>query len=284
MTLLSLRTGRLALDLAPSAGGSIAGFTIDGADILRRMSAEAVASGKGNNSSAYPLVPFSGRIAQGRFSFEGKEIVLQPNWPGLRHPMHGDGWAEPWDVVRHDAHSAELVYEHDGKSGWPFVYRAQQTYHLESDRLTVTMALDNLDRKEAPGGMGLHPYFVREADTELSCRTTAVWLTDAEVLPTARVAVPSEWDFAKPRKVDDVVLDNCFDGWDGRATIVWPRRRLRLDLAASEPFRHVVIYAPPKQPYFCVEPVSHATGKVGETRLAPGASLAGEIVFRLSDL
>ena len=60
-----------------------------------------------------------------------------------------------------------------------------------------------------------------------------------------------------------MTLDNCFDGWDGRATIVWPARRLRLDLEASAPFRHLVIYVPPGQSFFCVEPVSHANGQVG---------------------
>jgi aldose 1-epimerase len=284
MTILSLRTDRLGLDLAPAAGGSMARFTIDGWDVLRRMTSEAVDSGKGNNSACYPLVPYSGRMANGRLSFNGMEIVLPPNWAGSRHPMHGDSWAQPWDVARQDASSAELVYSHDGRSGWPFRYRARQTFRLEDERLTVTMALDNLERKEVPGGMGLHPFFARDAETELTCHPAAVWLTDAEVLPTERVAVSPEWDFSKPRKVDKVVLDNCFEDWDGKATLVWPNRRLRLDLTASPPFRHLVIYAPPRQPFFCVEPVSHTNGKVGETRLAPGATLAGEIVFHLSDL
>ena len=75
-----------------------------------------------------------------------------------------------------------------------------------------------------PAGLGLHPFFVRDADTELACRTRQVWLTDAEVLPIERIAVPPEWDFAQSRKVDEVTLDNCFDGWDGHATISWPQR------------------------------------------------------------
>ena len=66
MTLLSLRTGRLAVDLAPSAGGSIARLTVDGADVLRPMAPQDAASGKGNNASAFPLVPFSNRIAKGK--------------------------------------------------------------------------------------------------------------------------------------------------------------------------------------------------------------------------
>ena len=57
MTLLTLRTGRLGAELAPSAGGSVARFTCGDVDILRPMAAEAIASGKGNNAALYPLVP-----------------------------------------------------------------------------------------------------------------------------------------------------------------------------------------------------------------------------------
>ncbi len=44
----------------------------------------------------------------------------------------------------------------------------------------------------------------------------------------------------------------------------------------------LVIYVPPERPYFCVEPVSHANGRVGRTHLDAGATLAGEIVFRVA--
>jgi aldose 1-epimerase len=56
------------------------------------------------------------------------------------------------------------------------------------------------------------------------------------VLPIERVAVPPQWNFSASRKIDGVVLDNCFDGWDGRAAISWPKRRLQLALEASQPF------------------------------------------------
>jgi aldose 1-epimerase len=285
MTLLSLRTGRLAVDLAPSAGGSIARFTAgESIDVLRPASTDAIASGRGNNASCYPLVPFSNRIANGRLAVDGVEFFLEPNWPGVRHPMHGDGWARPWKVERHDGHSADLAYGHDGREGWPFRYRARQSFRLEDDRLVVGMSIENLEARPVPAGLGLHPFFTRDADTELACQTRAVWRTDAEVLPIERIAVPPEWDFAVSRPVDGVVLDNCFDGWNGHAMITWPRYGLRLDLTASEPFRHLVIYVPKGSGYFCVEPVSHASGAVGQSLLAAGATLAGEVVFRLSNL
>jgi aldose 1-epimerase len=281
---LSLQNGTLAVDLAPEAGGSIARFAIDGIDLLRPMAAVDLASGKGTHASAYPLVPFSNRIANGRLVFEGETYQLKPNWPGVNHPMHGDGWAHAWQIVRSDAQSAEIVYQHEragADGGWPFRYRARQSYRLESDGLTVTMALDNLEERPVPAGLGLHPFFVRDADSELQCRTEAVWRTDAEVLPIARIVVPPAFDFSRSRNVNEVSLDNGFDGWDGRATIRWPSRKLRLELEASPTFRHAVIYVPPGRPYFCVEPVSHANGRVGRTHLDAGATLSGEIAFRI---
>lgn len=285
MTLLSLHAGRLAVDLASSAGGSIVRFVADGIDVLRPASAEALSAGRGNESSCYPLVPFSNRIANGRLPFGGDTHTLKPNWPGIRHPMHGDGWSVAWQVERADARSAELLYEHDGCSGWPFRYRARQTFRLAEDALTVGMSIENLEPHATPAGLGLHPFFVRDADTMLACRTRQVWLADEEVLPTRLVAVPPNWDFAAASSVEAAApLDNCFEGWDGRATITWPGCRLRLRLEASDLFRCLVIFVPPGKPFFCVEPVSHANGQVTRTKLAAGARRAGEIVFRPSSL
>ncbi len=276
MTLLSLRTGRLQVEIDPVSGGSLGRFAVDGGDVLR--------PGRGTAGAAYPLVPYSNRIANGRFEFMGRTIEVPPNWPGLRHPMHGDGWAASWRVERVDAVSATIAFEHDGRSGWPFRYRARQQFSLSADAFTVRMSLENCEAQAAPGGMGLHPFFVREPDCELFFDADFVWLTDAEVLPTARVTVPDDWDFCHGRRPDGVALDNCFEGWDGRAGVVWPSRRLRLELKASEPFRHAVVFTPAGQPFFCFEPVSHANGRIGRTHIDAGDTLAGEIVFRIFDL
>jgi aldose 1-epimerase len=40
---LILKAGRLAVELAPQSGGSVARFTCDGVDLLRPMTAEAIA-------------------------------------------------------------------------------------------------------------------------------------------------------------------------------------------------------------------------------------------------
>jgi aldose 1-epimerase len=273
MTVLPLRTGRLAVDIDPEAGGSLSRFSVGGIDVLRR--------GRGTEGACYPLVPYSNRIANGRFTFEGQEIVVPPNWRGLRHPMHGDGWAHPWSVVRADAQRAEIIYEHDDRRRWPFRYRARQTFFLHEQELVAWIAIENLEARAVPAGLGLHPFFVRDPDSELCFHADDVWLADAEVLPIKCVTVPEAWDFKQGRRPDDVALDNCFAGWDGRATLSWPSRGLQLALSASSPFRHVVIYTPPGRPFFAVEPVSHANGAIGRTHLDAGATLAGVISFKV---
>src|SRR5476651_2630729 len=122
MTILSLRTGPLGVDLAPLAGGSIARFSIDEMDLLRPMTVADQESGRGNNAAAYPLVPFSNRIANGRLLFEGEAFQLARNREGVNHPLHGDGWHNIWRVVQSDERTAEIVYEHERAGdvgGWP---------------------------------------------------------------------------------------------------------------------------------------------------------------------
>ena len=262
MTLLSLKVGRLAVEIDPESGGAMARFTSGDADVLRPG-------------------PFSNRIAHGRLAFDGGDIIMAPNWPGLRHPMHGDGWAHAWSVMKSGAASATISYIHDGLTGWPFRYRASQRFRLDDDRLEIEIAVQNGENHAVPAGLGLHPFFVREPDCELFFHADEVWLADAEVLPTNRVAVPDGWEFEHGRRPDDVVLDNCFAGWDGAATIRWPGRGLRLVVEASEIFRHLVVYTPPDRPFFCVEPVSHANGQLAATRLEAGATLAGAVSFRV---
>lgn len=298
MTLIALRAGRLAVDLAPGAGGSIARFTVatprGPVEVMRAATPEALAAGTGMDTACYPLVPFSNRIAEGRVILRGKETILPPNWPGLRHPMHGDGWSHDWTVERSGGDHADLAYRHDPASGWPFAYRAWQTHRLTPEALTVAIGIENLDGAEFPVGIGLHPFFLREPDTLLTCRTRKVWLADSETLPTTRIDLPAAWDFSQGRRVDDMALDNCFGGWDGDLSVAWPNRGLKLEMRADDTLRQLVIFIPPKRPYFCAEAVSnannafalHAMGveDVGYRVLAPGESLSGVTVFRISDL
>ena len=134
-----------------------------------------------------------------------------------------------------------------------------------------------------PVGLGWHPYFPRTRETTLTAHVTEIWLTDPEILPTARVVPAPDRDPRPGLAVDRVALDNAFVGWDGHAVVTWPERGARLRLAASPPLGTLVVYTPPAQPFFCAEPVSHVTdafnlaaggqADTGMLILAPGESV-----------
>jgi aldose 1-epimerase len=284
MDLITLGQGELGAILAPSIGGSIARFWSDareaGLDLLRPTSADALSRGEPGALSSFPLVPWSNRIRAGRFTFGGRPVALTPNLRG--HAIHGLGYRTSWTVT--DRGPSEAVLEHRHAAGeWPWSYRATQRIILTPAALDVEMVVTNESQTTMPAGLGWHPYFPRTAATTLHARVTGIWLTDAEILPTIRVAPPTDRDPRQGLAVDRVALDNVFVGWDQEAVITWPERRAQLRMTAHGPLGTLVVYTPPGEAFFCVEPVSHITEAfnlaaaghldTGMLSLAPGESV-----------
>src|SRR5260370_27561488 len=89
MKLLSLRAGRLGLDLAPQAGGAIARFTADASiDLLRPTKPDAIASGRGQEFSFFSPVAVSRRTPQPPVRFRRSQVPLETQLPRLRPATH----------------------------------------------------------------------------------------------------------------------------------------------------------------------------------------------------
>jgi aldose 1-epimerase len=281
---LALAKDALSLTLSPAAGGAIAGFACRGRPVLR----PAVADGRyADQLACFPLVPFSNRVRDGRFSYGGRIVDLPRNHFDP-HPLHGDGWHARWQIGEADNAGASLIYDHAAAAGWPWRYRAEQRFALGPHGLTAGLGLANLADRPFPAGLGFHPYFPR-AGARLRTTLGAVWLADATKIPTELVPVPPQWDFSQGRLVDGLDIDHCFTGWCGEAIIDWPYGSCRL--AAPPPLDKLVIYVPPGQDFFCVEPVSHVNdgfnlrargvADTGIRDLAPGEALAVEMSLAL---
>ena len=125
-----------------------------------------------------------------------------------------------------------------------------------------------------PAGLGLHPFFVRDPDSELAFGRPRCGSATRRCLPTERVAVPNALGLRRPRARPRRRPRQLFRRLGRPRLITWPGRRLRLELQASAPFRHAVVYTPANQPFFCVEPVSHANGKIAENFSRAGCTPA----------
>jgi aldose 1-epimerase len=286
--LVRLAAGAARLVLAPAIGGAIAEWMIGGDALMRLPQPGALATGEVRGLACYPLVPFSNRIAHGRFRFAGTAYEIAPLLGP--HAIHGAGWRLPWQVEAEDTAEATLALDYTPSPLWPFPFRAEQRFGLAEDRLTCEISVINTHTAPAPAGLGLHPFFPRGTGATLQFRAAGVWHNDADMVPTQRTPVPPDWDHAAGRAVGPVALDNCFAGWDGAARIAWPAQRLALVTEATGPFGHLVVYIPDGADYFAVEPASNMNDGLnamdhiadhGVRILAPGERLAGRVVWRV---
>jgi aldose 1-epimerase len=289
--LVTLTHGPLRLDLAPRVGGAIAGFRRDGVAILREMPHEALVGGLVRQAACYPLIPYSNRIAGGRFTFEGEAYRLAPNFGDHPHSVHGNAWQRPWSVADLEPAQARLVLDHRPAGaeaeGWPFAYRAEQLFVLDDEGLTLTLTLENQDGRAMPAGFGLHPFFPKRPGTVLRFFARTVWHNGADSLPDAREPVPPQWDYESLRPLGEPGLDNCFAGWDGEAEIRYENEDLAVHIEADPVFGHLVVYVPGPRDYFAVEPVSHMNDAIhhpdvgghGLAVLRPGETLIGSVRF-----
>ncbi len=287
-----LRAGAATLDVFPEIGGAIGAFwsSVNGAriDWLRPADDAAIERGDVEAMGCFPLVPFSNRVRNGCFVFDGVAAFIPPiSGP---HAEHGHGWRRPWRTIAQDLATTTIEFEMRD-ADWPFPYRARQNFRLSADRLDVTLSIENLGKRAMPVGLGLHPYFPRQSDCRLTAKVEGMWNVDTEVMPIDLAAPPPrDADPGRGLIPDDIELDNCFTGWDGAARIDWPARGTWLAMRASKTLRHLVVYSPRGESYFCAEPVSHCTDAfnlaakgrtdTGALRLEPDEAIAATTIFQ----
>lgn len=271
----TLQAGRLRLTFDPELGGAITSLTRDGEDLLRPTPEQATDV---LEAACFPLVPYANRIADGRFTFGGRTAALSRNMAGQVHPLHGDGWRGAWRVEARGEDFAVLAFNPE-PTAWPWRYRASQTFRLTPERSTFEVNVLNMADAPGPFGVGFHPYFPNSATARLTARTTGVWRSSDDLLPTELVA-SAPWAQGAPVRGEQLV-DHCHTGWSGPARIDLGPGRPSLELTASPELGWLHVFAPPGEEFFCVEPVSHAPNALnmrdpaahGVQVLAPGEAL-----------
>ena len=280
MSSLTLHAGDLRLALRPDLGGAIAGLWHAGRPVLRSTEPEALEGVR--LGGGFALLPYSNRLAQGRFRWAGRTHQLRLNFPGRPHPLHGCGWQRPWQVLEQGPSHAVLGLHHVSDEDWPFAFDARQTLRLRPEGLAWHLALTNRDASPMPAGLGWHPYFPRAAGTTLHARVDHRWAHDETGLPLRR----EPWGGFDGEVAPLAGLDHGFEGWDGAARVDQPG--LSVDLAAD--VDRLVVFVPPQGTFFCVEPVSHRTDAIhaddpaahGLVDLAPGETLDGTLHLRVT--
>ncbi len=292
--ILSLSSGDFSAALSPRAGGSVLYWRRRDDDLLRPALNGAVDRRAADETAMFPLVPYSNRIRGGYFIYWGIRRTVPKNHPFVPDPLHGEGWQKEWTVVRNSSDSAVLAFEHNGKSGFPFAYEAEQNFQLDGNRFIVSLTLTNKGGIPMPCGLGWHPFFPKDEDTVITFKTKNVWAHESAPPRERPIKTPPEWQFDKGLKISQLELDTCFGGFDGKAEMVWPSSGRKISMTAYSDFGHVVIWSPAGENFFCVEPVTNATDAfnlasrgiagTGIKTLEPDESLTETMTLTVSDL
>ncbi|MCC2275135.1 MULTISPECIES: aldose 1-epimerase [Streptomyces] len=226
-----LAHGNAEVAVDPGNGCRISSITVNGIELLRQ----------GAKYGAFPMVPWCGRIAEGRFRNGGDLHQMPVNSPP--HAIHGTGRDTAWTTARADDTSAAFTYELTDP--WPYPGRVTQLVELGEDSLTLTMGVEAA-ADSFPAQAGWHPWFLRNLgagkDVEIGFRPSWQERRGADHLPTGERIdpLPGPWD-------------DCFGMPDGvDVTLTWPGA---LELKVTSRAEWVVVYD--EQPEaVCVEPQS----------------------------
>ena len=128
MVVVTLRNAHLQAQVLPAIGGALARLDALVAGkahaLLRSYELPAGAPDPAPSQLAcFPLVPWSNRIGNGGFHFDGRRIELAPNRAGEPCPIHGEGWQQAWGIAAQSPTSVELVLDRRGCTPFSYVAR-----------------------------------------------------------------------------------------------------------------------------------------------------------------
>ncbi len=274
-------------------GATLRSFSVGGVPLLDGFDVGSRATdGRGQ-----VLAPWPNRIAEGRYSYGGRDVQCPLNEPSRDNAIHGlVRWLD-WDVVDLAGSAVTLACAVRPQPGYEWALDLRVAYHLDDAGLTVTMAAVNTGAEDAPFGAGFHPYLrvgehrVDELCLEVpaECRV----LTDRGRETVEEPVAGTEWDLRGRRRLGDMVLDTAYGrldrGPDSRAIVVLshPDRSGGVSLWVDEAFPYFMIYtgdelqdltrrrrAVAVEPMSC-PPQAFRTG-TDVVHLAPGATWRGE--------
>lgn len=247
---IELNLAEWRLCVSPAMGGSVVGLWHGAQAVLRPAENGATHVG---HSSAYPLVPYSNRIGHGHLRWEEQDHVVRNGFNEEAHGLHGVGFMRAWQVVERSATTLRLRLAHAPDAYWPFAFEAEQFFELTGDGLAYAISAHNTDTRSQPMGLGWHPYFVRQASSELNLPVHTQWLSGEDLLPKAPQAIEG-----LTGAVNAMQLDHCFEGPGCTAQMIDGKQMFTLESDS----RYWVVYTPSDADFYCVEPVTHLNNAV----------------------
>jgi aldose 1-epimerase len=278
-------------------GGGVRCYDVDGRPVLDPYAEHAMSDG----GHGAPLIPWPNRLADGRYSFDGRDQQLPLTEPKLGNAIHGLVRWTPWRRLEHEPERVSVGTRIYPQTGYPFALDVRIEYSLDEAGLLVRTSATNFGEQACPFGSGQHPYLSPGTGTVDDCvlqfEAATQLVTDERQLPVGREPVGGgAFDFASGRPIGALEIDTAFTDLardeSGRATVsLTGADGATVELWADSSYPVIQLYtgdtlAPERrrlglaaEPMTC-PPNAFRSGD-GLIRLEPGETVASEWGVRL---
>ena len=213
--MFELQVDGVTVEVEPEDGGRIGRIVIDDVDLLVRGSRHDPPMTWGS----YPMVPWAGRVREGRFTHDGVTHQLPLDAPP--HAIHGTGYVRPWERIGNASLRVDLGPD------WPLGGHAVQHFALTPRSLTCVLEV-HADTVAMPATIGWHPWFVKPDHVEFTAGR--MYHRGADYLPDGTFVAPPSGPW-----------DDCFTDVRQPIEMSWGSVRLRLTSSCD----HWVVYDQP---------------------------------------
>jgi len=295
---LELRNDQLRVVLSPGDGAGILALALRRRNGWLDLYPDVRDPALKMRFASWMMIPYSNRIAHGRFTWAGREYQLRN---GENHSIHGDARNHPWSVLERSDSAVRLALDtrRVPSFNWPWPLELSAELRLDGSAFVQRLRIINRGDSTMPAGFGWHPYYRRYLTREgepvrIVFKAAGVWPDpDGDCLPDGPLApLPPDLQCAEGCPVPtDRRYDTCLGGFDGRAAIEWPDSGVRLRYECSANVRHLVYFNPTERPVFALEPAANANNGVnlaargwenhGVIELPAGEALDAEFITRV---
>lgn len=237
------------------------------------------------------LVPYPGRIPEGKYTFNNQKYQLPINKPKENTAIHGLVYNQSFEVKKKELHtefgSVTFSYLLKPSPGYPFSLEIEKTVILSSKGLEIISVTKNIGNEVAPYGDGWHPYFsishdINEHVLQIPCRK--IYRMNAKKVVTSAHALTagSKYSFSTPRRIGKTEFDTCYTGFryaDDISEILLQHEDVSLVMWSDKAYPYLQVYIPPDRKSIALEPMSCTSNAFnngnGLIQLKPGKEFRG---------
>ncbi len=235
-------------------GGSLQELTLNNIQVIKEFK---YASNEKKYASAI-LFPFTGRVKNGKYTFNNTIHQLKINNPETQSALHGLVYNKNFNLIssKTTEKSQIIILKHnqtEREIGFPFKYSIILTYTFFKKGIELNIHVKNEDDESFPFSLGWHPYFFSENlhESRLLINSSKKILFDKEMSPVKFKPNNYNSDF----QIKDTKLDDCFFMLKNDIDFETPKYRLNIKSTAIE--NYIQVYTPTTEKnYIAIEPLT----------------------------